>query len=318
MPRRESRRAVPSGGQASRAEPIMTPHIPEVPCTTWEQLMKELFGDSRNDSLDRFRSPYVFRGLPSIDYKLESSLHRLGHADTKTTQFIEGRLIDSFRKYAHGEFDANASIWHWISLAQHHGLPTRLLDWTYSPFVALHFATSDIQARDSHAVVWCVDRFGRRTWLPPDLRDALERTRSGVFPIELLATEFPTFDKFDVPDASNDFMIFFEPPSLDSRIINQGALFSFASRATLDLDNWLGQACAQTPQGLPSLCKKVIVDKALKWEVRDYLDQANVQERVLFPGLDGLSAWLKRWYRPKATVSRGSSGGRNPGREDPA
>jgi hypothetical protein len=285
--------------------------------------MKELFGDSHDSAIDRFRSPYVFRGLP-MDFSLQPSLHRLGYADTGDLQFIERRLLESFQKYAHGQFDPSASIWHWISLAQHHGLPTRLLDWSYSPFVALHFATSDIRAMEHDAVVWCVHRWAIQRWLPDDLRESITRARAGVFPIEVLAKEFPTFQKFDDPDAGNDFMIFFEPPSLDARIVNQGALFSFASRATLDLRDWLERVNGQSSDAVP-LCKRVVVAKALKWEVRDYLDQANVQERVLFPGLDGLSAWLRRWYTRKmpAVPLPGAPGvpgdtPRQPGRESPA
>ena len=86
--------------------------------------------------------------------------------------------------------------------------------------------------------------------------------------------------------------MFLEPPSLNERIVNQYALFSLMSRAEARLDAWLEQR--------PHLVRKVVVPAELKWEVRDKLDQANVTERVLFPGLDGLSRWLKRYYLPRA------------------
>ena len=56
------------------------------------------------------------------------------------------------------------------------------------------------------------------------------------------------------------------------------------------------------------LWRRVVVPASLKWEVRDKLDQANINERVLFPGLDGLSRWLTRHYWPKGRGSRAAAG----------
>ena len=86
------------------------------------------------------------------------------------------------------------------------------------------------------------------------------------------------------------FVVFLEPPAVDQRILNQLALFSLMSSPSARLDAWLEQH--------PDLCRRVIVPSALKWEIRDKLDQANINERVLFPGLDGLSRWLARYYTP--------------------
>lgn len=276
--------------------------IREIVIGDWPSLVQELFSESLNPNLDRFRSPYAFRGLADPDYKLETTLVRLRHKTTEELKFIETRLLDSFKKYAHGQFDDKLSIWHWISLGQHHGLPTRLLDWTYSPFVALHFATNDLSKMDRDGVIWCVNFLEVQRWLPQGLRATLENKKLSVFSIETLAEQFKEFSDFDDPDANvAPFMLFFEPPSLDGRIVNQVALFSFLSRSDLQLDDWLEQVAV----GNPLICKKIILDRNLKWEVRDKLDQANITERVLFPGLDGLSAWLKRWYTPKHPITPG-------------
>ena len=78
---------------------------------------------------------------------------------------------------------------------------------------------------------------------------------------------------------------------MDDRIVNQFALFSVMSDPTQLMDTWL--------TANDELGWRLTIPAALKWEIRDKLDQANITERVLFPGLDGLSQWLRRHYSPK-------------------
>src|SRR5207248_11704347 len=91
-------------------------------------------------------------------------------------------------------------------------------------------------------------------------------------------------------------VLFVEPPSFDARIVNQYALFSLMSRVDASLDAWLEEH--------PGLARRILVPAKLKWEVRDKLDQANLTERVLFPGLDGISRWLARYYAPRSASQR--------------
>ena len=106
--------------------------------TTWGELIEALYASAWNESLGRYRLPYAFRGHPRVDEDLSSSLVRLA-AGRPNVARLELHLLRNFRKYAYGQTGAD-TIWHWLALGQHRGLPTRLLDWTYSPLVALHFA----------------------------------------------------------------------------------------------------------------------------------------------------------------------------------
>jgi hypothetical protein len=187
------------------------------------------------------------------------------------------------------------SIWDWLALGQHRGLPTRLLDWTYSPLVALHFATDDPATFHGDGVVWCVNFVEANKMLPRRLRRMLEQEGSDTFTVEMLGS-FEALKDFDAL-SREPFVVFVEPPAVDRRILNQLALFSLMSSPTARLDAWLERH--------PKLFRKVAVPAALKWEIRDKLDQANVNERVLFPGLDGLSRWLARYYTPSTSAPAG-------------
>jgi hypothetical protein len=177
-----------------------------------------------------------------------------------------------------------------LALAQHHGLPTRLLDWTFSPYVALHFLTEEVERFDQDGVIWCVDFMRVKALLPHRLQALLVEEGANVFTTDMLSHVASALIEFDRL-AREPFAVFFEPPSLDERIINQYALFSMMSGATARLDQWLSSHT--------DLVRRIAVPAGLKWEVRDKLDQANVTERVLFPGLDGLSRWLRRQYTPR-------------------
>lgn len=136
---------------------------------SWLDVLEALYQGSWTPELQRFRSPFAFRGHSRLDHTLASSLVRLSER-RRDVQRLEVALLRNFRKYAHEEVLRTDSIWDWLALGQHRGLPTRLLDWTYSPLVALHFATQDPAEFGRDGVVWCVDFTQANKLLPRRLR----------------------------------------------------------------------------------------------------------------------------------------------------
>lgn len=257
----------------------------------WNELQDMLFESSWDERLGRFRSPFVFRGLSDASYTLTTSLQRLGGDFTK----VENHLIRNFQKYARRDLVERDSIWNWISIAQHHGLPTRLLDWTFSPFVAMHFATVNIEKNNLDAVIWAVDFVRSHELIPEKLKTALTNEGSATFTVEMLSNIIPSLYHLD--NLTDDkFLLFFDPPSVDDRIVNQYALFSVISDSSATMDNWINEH-----QGL---VRKIIIPAKIKWEIRDKLDQANITERVLITGMDGLTQWLKRHYCSRSNFNQ--------------
>lgn len=263
--------------------------IETVHANSWLHLLDELFHNAWDPKIRRFRSPYVFRGMSDASSDLSTSLQRLARAHCDFEK-LENHLLRNFRKYAHSQPAVGSSIWNWMALAQHHGLQTRLLDWTYSPLVALHFLTEDVTRENIDGAVWCVNHGDSLKYMPEELRRLADEHGTPAFTAEMLDEVSPTIESL-ARLKPHDFVVFLEPPSLDPRIESQFALFSLMSDPAKSMHEWLATK--------PGMARRIIVPASLKWEVRDKLDQSGINERLLLPGLDGLAKWMSRYYRAR-------------------
>src|SRR5258705_10261831 len=101
--------------------------------------------------------PLWYRGQQHVEWDVQASIHRDHTANDErnlTNQFRSRAGMRYQRTPAHGDQAA------WLSLMQHYGLPTRLVDWTRSPLVAAYFAVEPYIANppgpapDADAVIW--------------------------------------------------------------------------------------------------------------------------------------------------------------------
>jgi len=181
------------------------------------------------DFTGRYRSEFIYRGNADSSWDLSTTLKRLGGAFAR----LEEPLLRAFSKYAEPGLLPTQSVWVKLTVGQHHGLPTRLLDWTWSPRVAVHFATADENYYTKDAAIWCVHPAFVWRLLPRTLLEMLQHKYAYMFTIDMLDELVPSLDKLDNLADPNPFMLFFEPPSIDGRIVNQAAIFSVISSPTV-------------------------------------------------------------------------------------
>ena len=251
-----------------------------------------IFEQTYNESIDRTRSSYFYRGMRKADYDLSTSLSRnCKGAYAK----LEQPMLENFINYVRIEDPSiNESIWKAMVIGQHYGLPTRLLDWTHSTLVALHFATLEdnldkLGQRD--CVVWRIDLRDLNRNLPRKYQEYLESKDTFVFSLDALAELAPNINQYDA-DMGDHAMVCFEPPSVDQRIVNQYSFFSAIPSGITDLEAFLDSHTENTV--------KYVINKSLRWELRDILDQLNINERMIYPGTAGIAQWLARHYYVKS------------------
>jgi hypothetical protein len=222
-------------------------------------------------SQDNTQDIVLFRGQRA-DWPLVPKLARMDAA--RPVLDAEREMLKAFKQQSLPFLSATpATEWDWLALAQHHGLATRLLDWTLNPLVALWFSVRKPAESGRDGVVWI---------FRPTEEDFANETE----------------DPF-----SGDRTKAFRPNHVTNRIRVQSGYFTVhkfvSSAGEFVRFNSIGRY-------KPQLTKLVMPAKAFP-EMRYRLDQFGVNQAVLFPDLDGLCAhaqWLHSFLADEKKLKR--------------
>jgi hypothetical protein len=202
----------------------------------------------------------------------------------------EKSLLLDFQRGAHHYQEETPPIDYkvdWLAMMQHYGAPTRLLDWTRSPYVALYFALKGDSSDDS--TLWAIDL----KWLQ-ERSDTLLRKHLADFPTDLdFDTRFDYINRIVVSDKNeHPIIVPVTPRQLNQRmIVQQGELL-------YNLSDWIPFSTSLLGMLIhPTKAERQVVGRAiLKREQRinflAELRRMNIHDASLFPGLDGFARSL--------------------------
>lgn len=241
---------------------------------------------------------WIFRGQSNAEWPLYSSLSRYIkdqgiHRQAWAEQ--ENRIMRIFKRKAHLFLDHvpdDEDSFQWLALMQHHGAPTRLLDFTWSPFVAAFFA---LERATKDAAVWAIS-------FPAIWNSTLKFNLKGK---SVTAAEIDLRE----PDAFYDFFIVNELPFvsvgepliMNKRLIAQSGTFAVPGV----LDKPVEEILSRYPEPEKIVTKFILKTHSIRDEAMLSLYTMNVTNATLFPDLDGLARsmgyeWEHHWaFNPK-------------------
>ena len=199
----------------------------------------------------------------------------------------ERRLIESFQRQSLPFLEAIPDCHlNWLAVAQHHQLPTRLLDWTRNPLIALYFAATN---RTSYAPAPDWDEVYVFMW---DLAETPDAHRH-ILTLDRVRAMRPGADGVleDEGEAPRGGVWLFSPPIISSRFATQEGLFS--------VERQLSEAAFPELADRAGLeLTRIAIPGAARFEILKHLNRLGVETGKLFPDLPGLCAhqkWVAEW-----------------------
>ena len=221
---------------------------------------------------------WAFRGQRDARWRVQSTLTRYlsKHVDNEYWAEQERRAIRVFARKAHYFLSDTSALddpLRCLALMQHHGAPTRLLDFSKSPYVAAHFA---LERATTDAAVFAVNT--PYLWQEATPVKYTELNREKVDP-----RSRGNLEKYFY---SNLYPVVWpgEPWTMDRRIVAQSGTFILPGVIDRPVDDLLGEYDAPLP-----LLMKIILPNALRQDGLESLYRMNLTNATLFPDLDGLA-----------------------------
>lgn len=213
-----------------------------------------------------------FRGHGNAAWNLVPGLYR-----GPIAPILEREITRDFRLQAVRHVTpAPATELEWLFLMQHHGLPTRLLDWTESHTTALYFAISDQDASD--AAVWILHPWSLNSITLK--RQSVPTAEDPLLKLYILAATPNKFGR--IPKAA--FPVAIRPLKNSNRIAAQRGTFTLHGKNHEGIETLLSK---RTKTKL--LLHKIVIDGNKKKDIIKELYLAGITHGVIFPDLDGLA-----------------------------
>lgn len=208
---------------------------------------------------------HIFRGLNNLSYLLIPKIGRETYTIKCNPDFVvdelqdlEEQIMHDFIKMSIPHMDLrNISAWDQWTIGQHHGLPTRFLDWTENPLIAAYFATENSNGND--VAVYVADKTQFNSNTDEDL------------------------DVFSLSD--EDDVVLYSPSYIHPRIIAQKGVFTVHKDPTIPLDK------TKINEDFCKVDKLIIPNEVVSDFVND-LDWFGINRSFIYPGLDGLAYHL--------------------------